>query len=117
MVMSKYHSKTISIKGPRRRLKSGWTIEKQSPIFDVYDETANTMAEGIQKVIDAEVLWNMLKSAGWVYVEISYYTDNNHAIDISEWIESNVRHRHMRSNRQFIFESEQDANWFKIRWL
>lgn len=104
-------------KRPRRQLKSGWTIEHQPSIFEVDDDLTSGIAKRIQEEIDAEILWKMLKREGWIEVEVSYYTDNNHAVDITYWVESNVRHQYKRSWRRFLFESEQDANWFKIRWL
>lgn len=112
--MSKFHT-TITVN--RRQLKANCTVEHQPSLYKIDEELTATIAKSIQEEIDAEILWNILKNDGWVKVEVSYYTDNNHAIDISEWLVKNIRHRYKRNRREFLFESQQDANWFKIRWL
>jgi hypothetical protein len=42
--------------------------------------------------------------------------DNHHAIDITYWLEENCKHSYERNGRDFIFESQKDANWFILRW-
>jgi hypothetical protein len=38
------------------------------------------------------------------------------AVDIIVWIEDNCKFAVERNGRDFMFESERDANWFKLRW-
>lgn len=66
--------------------------------------------------IDREILWGMLEGMGWHRVMLSRFTDNNHAIDITDWLEHNCKDAFERSGADFIFESQKDANWFKLRW-
>jgi hypothetical protein len=66
--------------------------------------------------IDREILWSMLEDIGWRRVMLSRFTDNNHAIDITDWLEHNCKDAFERSGADFIFESQKDANWFKLRW-
>ena len=70
--------------------------------------------------IDADVLWSLCvmdaKDKGWHLVNLERLTDNEHAIDITEWIHNNVKGKYHRNGRHFIFESKKDANWFKLRW-
>jgi hypothetical protein len=67
--------------------------------------------------IDREVLWGMLKGIGWTRVMISRLQDNNHAIDITVWLEENIKYPFERRGRDFIFENEQDAAHFILRWV
>jgi hypothetical protein len=66
--------------------------------------------------IDREVLWSMLQGIGWHRVMLPRFVDNHHAIDITNWLEANCKNAYERSGRDFLFESQKDANWFKLRW-
>jgi hypothetical protein len=35
---------------------------------------------------------------------------------IKEWLSLNCKQSHERYRSDFIFESQKDANWFKLRW-
>jgi hypothetical protein len=79
-------------------------------------EVMEAKAKEMQQEIDREVLWGMLQGMGWTRVMLPYYTSNEQAIDIQCWIEENCKHAHERSGRDFLFESDKDAMWFKLRW-
>jgi len=66
--------------------------------------------------IDREVLWGMLKAAGWHRVMLDRLTDNNHAVDITYWLEANCKNSFERSGRDFIFEDDKDAVNFILKW-
>jgi hypothetical protein len=38
------------------------------------------------------------------------------AVDIIVWLENNCKGSFERNGRDFIFESQKDANWFILRW-
>ena len=76
-------------------------------------QAAKQMADDI----DREVLWGMLKGIGWTRVMLDRLTDNNHAIDITIWLEENIKHPFERHGRDFIFENERDAAMFILRWV
>jgi len=82
----------------------------------IEEEMLEAKTKEMQSEIDREILWGMLQGLGWTRVMIPRLIDNNHAVDITFWIEDNCKHNVERSGRDFIFESEQDANWFKLRW-
>jgi hypothetical protein len=75
------------------------------------------LAKEIANDIDREVLWDMLKGIGWTRVMISRLTDNNHAIDITYWLEDNCKQSYERNGRDFIFEDPKDATTFILRWI
>lgn len=74
---------------------------------------------GIQmaREIDREILWGMLEGLGWTRVMLPKLIDNTHAIDITYWLEANCKHPFERSGRDFMFESQKDANWFMLKWM
>jgi hypothetical protein len=80
------------------------------------EEIANKTGNQMAREIDREVLWGMLEGIGWHRVMLSRFIDNNHAIDITDWLEHNCKNAYERIGRDFIFEDAKDANWFKLRW-
>ena len=82
----------------------------------VEDEIANNLGNEMAREIDREILWGMLEGIGWCRVMLPRLIDNNHAIDITHWLEDNCKNSFERNGRDFMFESTKDANWFKLRW-
>ena len=79
---------------------------------ELIEKAGNEMA----REIDREVLWGMLQGMGWCRVMLPRLTDNNHAIDITYWLEENCKKAYERNGRDFLFEDSKDASWFKLRW-
>ena len=83
------------------------TVEKE-----MLERAGKEMAQDIDK----EILWSMLEDIGWTRVMLPRLIDNHHAIDIRYWLEENCKNAYERRGRDFIFESDKDAMWFKLRW-
>lgn len=81
------------------------------------EEMLERAAKSISTEIDREVLWGLLKDIGWTRVMLTRLTDNNHAIDITYWLEENCKNPYERRGRDFLFESEKDATLFILRWV
>jgi hypothetical protein len=79
---------------------------------ELLDKAGKQMANDI----DREVLWGMLQGIGWTRIMLPRLIDNNHAVDITYWLEENCKKAYERNGRDFIFENERDANWFVLRW-
>jgi hypothetical protein len=73
-------------------------------------------AKQLARDIDREVLWGMLQGIGWTRIMLPRFVDNDHAVDITYWLADNCKDAFERSGRDFIFESQKDANWFMLRW-
>ena len=67
--------------------------------------------------IDREVLWGMLQGIGWTRIMLDRLQDNKHAIDITYWLEENIKNPFERNGRDFIFENPKDASMFILRWV
>jgi len=80
---------------------------------EIINETDNAMA----REIDREILWGMLEGMGWTRVMLPTLGNGEQAVEIIVWLEDNCKHAVERNGRDFMFESQQDANWFKLRWL
>jgi hypothetical protein len=85
--------------------------------MNIQNEILDIAAKEMQQEIDREILWDMLKGIGWTRVMISRFQDNNHAIDITLWLEENIKHPFERNGRDFIFEDPKDATLFILRWV
>ena len=79
---------------------------------EMIEKASNAMA----REIDREVLWGMLQGIGWHRVMIPRFVDNNHAVDITYWLEETCNKAYERNGRDFLFEDSKDANWFILRW-
>jgi hypothetical protein len=84
--------------------------------MSIEEEILNKAGKDMAHEIDREVLWGMLKNLGWRRVMLDRFTDNNHAVDITYWLEANCKNPFERSGADFIFESEVDAVNFTLRW-
>ena len=80
------------------------------------DEIADNLGNEMAREIDREILWGMLVGLGWTRVMLPRLVDNDHAIDITYWLEENCKNPFERNGRDFLFENRKDANWFKLRW-
>jgi len=83
---------------------------------NIEQEIIMGMGNEVAREVDREVLWSMLEGIGWHRVMLTRLTDNNHAVDITHWLALNTKKAYERSGRDFMFESQQDANWFILRW-
>ena len=59
---------------------------------EILDELGTKM----QSEIDREIMWGMLKNLGWRRVNLNRFTDNNHAVDITD---------------------DKEATLFQLRWM
>ena len=84
--------------------------------MNIQDEMIERAGNEMAREIDREVLWGMLQGIGWTRVMLTRLTDNNHAIDIRNWLALNTKKSYESNGRDFIFEDAKDANWFVLRW-
>ena len=80
------------------------------------EELLNKAGNDMAREIDREVLWGLFEGIGWTRFKISRLTDNNHAIDITIWLEDNCKGKFERNGAEFLFEDSKDAVLFMMRW-
>ena len=85
----------------------GMTLEEE-----LLDKAGKDMA----REIDREVLWGLFEGVGWTRFKITRLTDNNHAVDITNWLSDNCKGQFERDGAEFIFEDSKDAVLFMLRW-
>jgi hypothetical protein len=84
--------------------------------MNIEDEIIERAGKQMAQEIDREILWGMLQGMGWTRVMIPTMGDAYMAVDIITWLEDNCKNPYERNGREFIFESQKDANWFILRW-
>jgi len=80
------------------------------------EELLNKAGNELAREIDREVLWGLFEGTGWTRFKISRLTDNNHAVDISYWLDENCKGKFERNGSEFLFEDSKDAVLFMLRW-
>ena len=80
------------------------------------EEIINKAGKEIAREIDREILWGLFEGIGWTRFKISRLTDNNHAVDISYWLDVNCEGKVERNGAEFLFEDSKDAVLFMMRW-
>jgi hypothetical protein len=83
---------------------------------DLEQQIITGMGTQLSNEVDREVLWGMLIELGWTRVKLSRFVDNHHAIDITYWLEANIKNPFEREGADFIFENSHDALIFILRW-
>ena len=80
------------------------------------EEILNKVGKDMAREIDREVLWGLFEGVGWTRFKITRLTDNNHAVDITNWLSDNCKGQFERDGAEFIFEDSKDAVLFMLRW-
>jgi hypothetical protein len=80
-------------------------------------EIIEELGTKMQSQVDREILWGMLQGIGWTRVMLDRLQDNKHAVDITYWLEENIKNPFERAGRDFIFEDSKDAMLFILRWV
>lgn len=109
------YTKMVINYSPKVLENMGKWVESQNYILE--QEIIEAKAKEMQIEMDREILWGMLEGLGWTRVMLDQLRDNNHAIDITLWLEENIKNPFERSGRDFLFENEKDAVKFILRWV
>ena len=84
--------------------------------MNMEQELLDKAGKEMDREIDREILWSLFEGIGWTRFKISRLTDNNHAVDISNWLDANCRSSFERNGAEFLFEDSKDAVLFMMRW-
>jgi hypothetical protein len=81
------------------------------------EELMTKMSMQMQKEMDAEILRSMFKDIGWHEVVLTPMT-HERGKEIDYWVQNTVKGRgRWTHGLVWMFEQEQDAMWFKLKWL
>lgn len=82
--------------------------------LDILESMEQQAAMELRKSIDFEVLADILVAAGWTDVVIDRLCDRK---EVNIWVEANCLGKSEHRNGRWVFELEQDALLFKLKWL
>jgi hypothetical protein len=80
---------------------------------DILDD----ISKQISDEVDFHVMADLLETIGWTSVKLKRFRDGTEAVDIMLWVETNCTGEWKNLGTRFIFEKQQDAEWFSLRWL
>jgi hypothetical protein len=83
---------------------------------DLEQATTKELSKLLSDAVDFESIADIMVKHGWIKVEIDRYTDNHHAIDMKIWAENHCERHYKSYGRTWVFENEQEALWFKLKW-
>jgi hypothetical protein len=84
--------------------------------MNLQEEIINDMGQKIANEIDFQILADMLCSIGWRKVVLKPMTwEDGYGVD--EWTAQHIKGNFETMGLVWVFELEQDANWFALRWL
>lgn len=84
---------------------------------DLQDQILEQKAQQLANHLDREILWSMLENLGWQRVILPWPVTVDNLKEMHTWVNNNIRGAHERNRSDFIFENDDDAMWFKLRWL
>ena len=80
------------------------------------DEIITKMGKRMSDEIDFEILTSMLCELGWRKIILSpMSTEDSYEVDA--WTAKHVKGHFETMGLVWVFELEEDANWFALRWL
>ena len=84
--------------------------------MNLEEEIASTMANELAKEIDAEIMRGLLIELGWHEAVLKPMTwEEGDAVDL--WVHKNIKGKHWTQGLVWMFENDEDAMWFKLRWM
>jgi len=89
---------------------------KRQTMSNLEDEIITKLGKELANEIDFQILADMLCSIGWRKVILSPMTwEDGYSVD--EWTAKHIKGNFETMGLVWVFEREEDANWFTLRWL
>jgi len=84
--------------------------------MNLEEQIINDAGKAIANEIDFEILCTMLIEIGWKKIVLRPMTWEN-GYEIDEWTAKHIKGHFETMGLVWIFEDEEDANWFALRWM
>lgn len=85
-------------------------------MISLEDEIISKMGKQMSDEIDFGILTEMLCELGWRRIILSpMSTEDSYEVDM--WTKKHVKGHFETMGLVWVFELEEDANWFALRWL
>jgi hypothetical protein len=84
--------------------------------MNIEEQILNEAGTRMAKEIDFQILTGMLCELGWRKVILSPMTHED-SIEVDAWTATYVKGNFETMGLVWVFEREEDANWFALRWI
>jgi len=84
--------------------------------MNLQEELIEKAGKRMADEIDFEVLCSMLKELGWKKIVLRPMTWED-GYELDAWTAKHVKGNFETMGLVWIFEDQEDANWFALRWL
>jgi hypothetical protein len=84
--------------------------------MNLEEEILNKAGKRMADEIDFEILCSMLKELGWRKIVLSPMNMED-SYEVDAWTARHIKGHFETMGLVWIFELEEDANWFALRWL
>jgi magnesium transporter len=85
-------------------------------IEDIEEDIINRAGKAMADEIDFTILTDMLCELGWRKVILSPMTWED-GLEVDAWTDKHIKGHFENMGLVWVFEDEEDANWFALRWL
>ena len=88
-------------------------------VTKITNDVMDILAKEIQKEIDAEIMFNVLKDSGWYPVADCKNLSFNKPLlyEVERWLTTMCQGKyHIKSHTDYIFERQDDAMMFSLKW-
>lgn len=73
--------------------------------------------EQIESGYNLVMLMESLTQQGWHRIDLVRFRNNEHAVDIQNWVAENCKGKWHSFSRHWIFETSEDAVMFRLKWV
>ena len=84
--------------------------------MNIQEQIINDAGKRMADEIDFEILCSMLIELGWRKVVLSPMSWED-GYEVDAWTAKHIKGNFETMGLVWIFEHEEDANWFALRWL
>jgi len=84
--------------------------------MNIEQDIINKAGKAMADEIDFSILTEMLCELGWRRVILSPMTGEQ-GLELDAWTANHIKGNFETLGLVWIFEDEEDANWFALRWL
>ncbi len=82
----------------------------------IEEDIINRAGKAMADEIDFTILTDMLVQIGWRKVILSPMTHED-STEVDVWTAKHVKGHFETMGLVWVFENEEDANWFTLRWM
>lgn len=94
-------------------------LTSKEDVVSLSNDIMDILAEEIRKEIDAEVLFQLFKNQGWHPIVNCRNLSFNHTAlkEVEQWLTTMTSGKyHIKSHTDYIFELQEDAVMFALKW-